>query len=181
MGNGSVKDADELREEGDRLWILLDKGRRGPSPGTPAGARDRRTLIVRDGDKVLISVPVGRDTALATRFRIDQLPCAGARMVVRLAAEITPCAPCIEERLEQACEVNGGLGPQGILDAVRAGVARCAAQRRLDPAHGAETGSDPPPPSRSGAALRLAPPNAPHVSAGAAVAEAGDVDLILII
>jgi len=200
MGNGWENDsANELRQQDDRLWILLDKGERPsstaargrsaagradpwPAAEPPGGERTRRTIVVRDGEKLLISVSVGRGSALAAPLRIDELPCAGARLVVRLASEITPCPRCVDEGLMEACDERGGAGPDGILAAVRAGLERCAVRQQLHPGHGSEaSGSEPPPPSRPSAALRLAPPNAPHVPAGGPLPDGRDMDLILII
>ena len=78
MGKGWDNDGEgEPRRQDDRLWVLLDKGERPsqpgdtaelrPAPEPPGAARPRRTMVVRDGDKLLISVPVGRGSALAAR------------------------------------------------------------------------------------------------------------------
>lgn len=178
MGNGSEKGGeDEERSvdgRDDRLWVLLDRAAPEP-PGGDRGATPRRTIIVRDGERVLISVPVGRDSALAVPLKIDQLPCAGARLVVRVASEITPCAACVEERLLSAC-AGGALDTGGILAAVHAAIDRCAELQRRDPGHRVERPSDPPP-SRTGAALRHAPPTSGNVPTG----PAGDMDIILIL
>ncbi|MCC6552339.1 MAG: hypothetical protein IT372_04860 [Polyangiaceae bacterium] len=152
----------------------------------PAGGRGdgaaRRTTVARDGADVLVSVPVPRGAPLAAPLRIDDFPCAGARLVVRLASAAAPCPACVDGRLAEACAPGAGLDAAGILDAVRAAVARCAELARADPAH------VPGPPARPGARpqrsitpLRFAPPNAPHVDAGGAPTSGGDVDVILII
>lgn len=178
MGNGSDRSGEDEERSADsrddRLWVLLDRAAAEP-PGGDRGAPPRRTIIVRDGERVLISVPVGRDSALAVPLRIDQLPCAGARLVVRVASEITPCAACVEERLTEAC-AGGGLDAGGILAAVHAAIERCADLQRRDPGHRAERPSDPPP-SRTAAALRHPPPTAGNVPTG----PAGDMDIILIL
>jgi hypothetical protein len=154
----------------------MDRSERAPPTDERASAR--RTLVVRDGDKVLISVPVGKGSALAVPLRVDQLPCEGARLVVRLASDTAPCPGCVDEGLAAACAVRGGLDAAGILGAVRDATDRCAEVSRLDPAHGAPPSSIPP---RSGGSLRLAPPAGPHVDAGSTPAEGGEVDLLLII
>lgn len=176
MGSEKSGDDDERPADSrdDRLWVLLDRAATEP-PGGDRGAQPRRTIIVRDGERVLISVPVGRGSALAVPLKIDQLPCAGARLVVRVASEITPCAACVEERLLAAC-AGGALDAPGILAAVHASIDRCADLQRRDPGHRVERGSDPPP-SRTGAALRHGPPTSPNVPTG----PAGDMDIILIL
>ncbi|WP_437634187.1 hypothetical protein [Sorangium sp. So ce854] len=130
--------------------------------------------MVRDRNNLLVSVDVGRGSALAVPFNKVELARSVATLVVRLAASSTPCARCVDESLARAARELGELDAKSVFRAVRAAIAGCAER-----AHGG-----PPPESaapRSSGALRLAPANAPHVPAGAALPAEGDIDVILII
>jgi hypothetical protein len=165
----------------DRLWILASSRSYGSSPGHVQSEGRRPTLVVRDRDRLLIRIDVGRGSPLALPFGIEQASCAGATLIVRLSSEATPCAACIDEHVESAAAALGGLDAAGVFRAIRAGTARCAAA----PPHAApdEAGSAPPESAspRSHGALRLAPPNAPHVPAGVAPSAEGEMDVLLII
>ncbi|EYF04749.1 hypothetical protein [Chondromyces apiculatus] len=163
----------------DRLWILLDRQDPGDSPtsASPPRGPAGRTLVVRDGRKILISVPVERGSTLAAPLRIDQLPWSGARLVVRVSSDATPCAACTEEQLLAACAA-GDLGAAGIFAAVREGIARCAERQRLEPHHGVARDSGPV--TARTHALLLTPPNA-RVPTGNPRTDGGDMDLILIV
>lgn len=167
----------------DRFWVLVDT-RRPPSAREPDRRRPpRRTLVVRDGDTVLLSIDVHPGSPLAAPFRIDQLSCPGATLVVRIASETTPCGPCVDDHLAAACADPAGLDAAAVFRAVRAGVERCAHLRLADPQHGAPEGDAPPEsvPPRSAGSVRLAPPSGPHVPAGGTGAADSDIDVILII
>ncbi|WP_050435526.1 hypothetical protein [Chondromyces crocatus] len=144
----------------------------------PSSEGARRTLVVRNGDKVLISVPVGRDSALAIPLKIHLLPNAGARLIVRVASEVAPCSACIEDHLLSACAADG-LGAGGIFAAIREGIAHCVELQRHDPLHGIEQDVELLP-SRT-RALLLAPANEPHVVTGGGRPESSEMDLILIL
>jgi hypothetical protein len=170
----------------DRFWILVNARNRESylEQLSSDGSRgSRETLVVRDGEHVLISVDVGRGSALAVPFKIDELACSGATLVVRLISDTAPCARCVDDSLASAVEARGGLDAAGIFGAVRAGISRCAARAHTEPTR-AEPGGACAPPESSGArstgALHLVPPNAPHVTAGGVPASC-DVDVVLLI
>ncbi|WP_437316524.1 hypothetical protein [Sorangium sp. So ce385] len=137
-------------------------------------------MVVRDGDTLLVSVDVGRGSSLAVPFDKAELAGPEATLIVRLAASSTPCARCVDERLATAARELGGLDAESVFRAVRAAIAGCAER-----AHGGHADAVGAPPEssapRSCGALRLAPANAPHVPAGAALPGDGDIDVILII
>ncbi|XXX76386.1 hypothetical protein WMF30_52935 [Sorangium sp. So ce134] len=140
--------------------------------------------MVRDGDNLLVSVDVGRGSALAVPFDKVELACPEATLIVRLAATSTPCAACVDERLARAARELGGLDAESVFRAVRDAIAGCAARAHGDRRGGqADAGGAPPESSgpRSCGALRLAPADGPHVPAGAALPGDGDIDVILII
>lgn len=162
------------RASSDRLWILVNANHPESTPGHPSGRYPRETVVVRDRNNLLVSVDVGRGSALAVPFNKVELARSVATLVVRLAASSTPCARCVDESLARAARELGELDAKSVFRAVRAAIAGCAER-----AHGG-----PPPESaapRSSGALRLAPANAPHVPAGAALPAEGDIDVILII
>lgn len=180
--NEDVKDSVPARE--DRLWILVNARNRESYLEQLFCGGPRPTLIVRDREQILISVDVGRGSALAGPFRIDELTGSGATLIVRLVSATAPCAGCVDESLAAAVEAAGWLGAPAIFRAVRAGIARCAARSLSEPAHAAPGGAERPLESsgaRVARALRLVPPNAPRVPAGGAPAFESDIDVVLII
>ncbi|WP_438016922.1 hypothetical protein WMF18_40015 [Sorangium sp. So ce315] len=138
--------------------------------------------MVRDRDNLLVSVDVGRGSAFAVPFNKVELARSVATLVVRLAASSTPCARCVDESLARAARELGELDAKSVFCAVRAAIAGCA-ERAHDEPRGGRAGGPPPDSAapRSSGALRLAPANAPHVPAGAALPAEGDIDVILII
>src|SRR4051812_38340572 len=93
----------------DRLWILVNARNRESYLEQLSSGGSRETLVVRDGEHVLISVDVGRGSALAVPFKIDELACSGATLVVRLISDTAPCARCVDDSLASAVEARGGL------------------------------------------------------------------------
>ncbi|XXT19069.1 hypothetical protein WME94_53475 [Sorangium sp. So ce429] len=141
-------------------------------------------MVVRDRDNLLVSVDVGRGSALAVPFKTVELGNSEATLIVRLAAASTPCAGCVDESLASALQERGGLDAESVFGAVRAAIAGCAARAHGERASSAADAGGLPPESagpRSSGALRLAPANAPHVSAGSALPADSDIDVILII
>ncbi|WP_437967131.1 hypothetical protein WMF04_47565 [Sorangium sp. So ce260] len=139
--------------------------------------------MVRDGDNLLVSVDVGRGSALAVPFGKAELGCPEATLVVRLAASSTPCARCVDDSLARAAQELGGLDAESVFRAVRAAIAGCADRAHGERPPGSTDGGSPPESAgpRSCGALRLAPANAPHVTAGSALPSESDIDVILII
>lgn len=185
MAEGRTSDAVEKsgQASSDRLWILVNTSHRESAPERVSGRRPRETLVVRDGDNVLVSVDVGRGSALAVPFNKAEPGCPETTLVVRLAASSTPCARCVDDSLARAARELGGLDAESVFRAVRAAIAGCAERAHGEPP-GSSTDGGPPPESsgpRSCGALRLAPANAPHVPAGSALPSDSDIDVILII
>ncbi|WP_437622097.1 hypothetical protein [Sorangium sp. So ce1151] len=139
-------------------------------------------MVVRDRDNLLVSVDVGRGSALAVPFKTVELGNSEATLIVRLAAASTPCAGCVDESLARAVQERGGLDAESVFGAVRAAIAGCAARAHGERAASAAGGLSPESAGpRSSGALRLAPANGPHVSAGSALPADSDIDVILII
>ncbi|WP_236644303.1 hypothetical protein [Sorangium cellulosum] len=186
MAESRTSDAVEKsgQASSDRLWILVNTSYHESAPERVSGRHPRETVVVRDGDTLLVSVDVGRGSSLAVPFDKVELACPEATLIVRLAASSTPCARCVDERLARAAEELGGLDAESVFRAVRAAIAGCAERAHGERRGGqADAGGAPPESSvtRSCGALRLAPANAPHVPAGAALPGDGDIDVILII
>lgn len=178
--------SDDVEKSGqassDRLWILVNANHPESTPGHPSGRCPRETVVVRDRNNLLVSVDVGRGSAFAVPFNKVELARSVATLVVRLAASSTPCARCVDESLARAARELGELDAKSVFRAVRAAIAGCA-ERAHDEPRGGRAGGPPADSAapRSSGALRLAPANAPHVPAGAALPAEGDIDVILII
>ncbi|WP_233562647.1 hypothetical protein [Sorangium cellulosum] len=179
--------SDEVEKSGqassDRLWILVNANPPESTSGVVSGRRPRETVVVRDGDNLLVSVDVGRGSALSVPFKTVEPGCSQATLIVRLAAASTPCAGCVDERLAGAAREIGGLDAERVFRAVRAAIDACAARAHGErPCSVADAGGSPESAGpRSSGALRLAPANGPHVPAGSALPADTDIDVILII
>lgn len=191
MAEGRTSDAAEKsgQASSDRLWILVNTSHRESASDSVSGRRPRETLVIRDGDTLLVSVDVGRgrSSALTVPFNVVELGRLEATLVVRLAATSGPCAPCaacIDESLARAAQEPGGLDTERVFRAVRAAVAGCAQRAHGEgPCGAADAGGTPPESAgpRPSGVLRLAPANAPHVPAGDAPAKESELDILLII
>ncbi|AUX37898.1 uncharacterized protein SOCE836_101360 [Sorangium cellulosum] len=185
MAESRTSDAVEKsgQASSDRLWILVNTSYRESAPERVSGRHPRETVVVRDGDTLLVSVDVGIGSSLAVPFDKVELASPEATLIVRLAASSTPCARCVDERLARAARELGGLDAESVFRAVRAAITGCAERAHGERRGGqADAGGAPPEAGpRSCGALRLAPANAPHVPAGAALPGDGDIDVILII
>lgn len=188
MAEGRTSDAAEKsgQASSDRLWILVNTSLRESAPERVSGRPPRETMVIRDGDTLLVSVDVGRGrgSALTVPFNRVELGRLEARLVVRLAATSAPCTACVDESLARAAQEPGGLDTERVFCAVRAAIAGCAQRAHGD--RGAADAGGPPPESsgpRPLGALRLAPINAPHVPAGAggATGKESELELLLII
>lgn len=188
MAEGRTSDAAEKsgQASSDRLWILVNTSLRESAPERVSGRPPRETMVIRDGDTLLVSVDVGRGrgSALTVPFNRVELGRLEATLVVRLAATSAPCAACVDESLARAAQEPGGLDTERVFRAVRAAIAGCAHRAHGD--RGAADAGGPPPESsgpRPLGTLRLAPVNAPHVPAGAggATGKESELELLLII
>lgn len=196
MAEGRTSDAAEEsgQASSDRLWILVNTSLRESAPERVSGRPPRETMVIRDGDTLLVSVDVGRGrgrgSALTVPFNMVELGRLEATLVVRLAATSAPCAACVDESLARAAQEPGGLDTERVFRAVRAAIAGCAHRAHGEgPRAAADAGG--PPPESSGprplGALRLAPVNAPHVPAGGAPGTGGalgkesELELLLIL
>ncbi|WP_437733652.1 hypothetical protein [Sorangium sp. So ce1335] len=179
--------SDDVEKSGqassDRLWVLVNANPPESTRGRVSGRRPRETVVVRDGDNLLVSVDVGRSSALSVPFKMVEPGCSEATLIVRLAAASAPCAGCVDESLARAARELGGLDAESVFRAVRAAIAGCAARAHGERPCGAADAGGPlegagPP---SSGAFRLAPANAPHVPAGSALPADTDIDVILIL
>ncbi|WP_437287629.1 hypothetical protein [Sorangium sp. So ce406] len=148
-----------------------------------SGRHPRETVVVRDGNNLLVSVDVGRGSGLSVPFSKVELGCSEATLIVRLAAPSAPCAGCVDDSLARAARELGGLDAESVFRAVRAAIDACAARAHGERPCGVADAGGPHESAgpRSCGALRLAPANAPHVPAGSALPADTEIDVILII
>jgi hypothetical protein len=107
----------------ERYWFLV-RGRGFRPDGAPAaGAGSDATLVMRDGECVVVSVD-------ATAMGWPE-----GTLLFRFRSEMTPCTACVDRAVEIARRQTGGrLTPDDVREMLRFAVTRCAAATS-DPEH----------------------------------------------